>query len=146
MLSSACLGDELPTGAHTVDLGDNFEAPDRSLDADFFHCVIQPEVVTRHSCSAGEGSDSGGCHSERSALRLLEVDSEPRCEDNMLLGPPSPASETNFDRIRVTVGSEADSSPFFRRPTGLDTHPRVIFDENSDSSQLVREWINSGIP
>lgn len=145
LTTAICAGcGDLPTGAQTVDLGDNFEAPDRNLDADFFYCVIQPEVLGEYGCAAGGAGDSGGCHRERSALRLLEVAGEPRCDGDRLLGSPSLEAETNFMRVRASVGVDADASPLYRRPVGLDSHPRVIFQEGSDPAELIREWIDSG--
>jgi len=142
-LSGACLGD-LPTLSDTVDLGDHFEAPDRRLDEDFFHCVIQPEVITEYGCATGSAADGGGCHLERSALRLVEVDEPPRCDDGVLLGQPPLGSQNNLDRVRASVGVDAESSPLYRRPVALDSHPRQIFDESSEAAQLLRDWIEGG--
>jgi hypothetical protein len=134
------------TAADTVDLGDNFEAPDFALDEDFFHCVIQPEVITKFKCAAGAAGDGDGCHAARSALRLVEATDKPRCRDDRVVGAPPSASVVNLERVRVTVAGEAARSPFYRRPLGLDSHPRKIFDEGSAGADLIRQWINQGAP
>jgi hypothetical protein len=134
-----------PTAADTVDLGDNFEAPELTLDEGFFYCEIQPNVISAMSCAEGASGDSGGCHTERSALRLVPVDEAPRCQDDRLIGTPPTGAENNLSRIRSSVGVDAESSPLYRRPLGLDSHPRQIFDAQSPEAMLLRRWLSGGM-
>ncbi len=134
------------TAADTIDLGDHFEPADVILDADYYHCVIEPEVVTKYACAAGAAGDGDGCHASRSALRLLVVDTPTRCSEGRVIGSPAPASVTNFERSRISVGIDADSSPFYRRPLGLDSHPRAIFEAGSVPAEQIRTWIEQGTP
>ena len=134
------------TAAETVDLGDNPETRDIALDEDFFHCRIQPEILTEYRCAAGLSSDGGGCHLARSALRLVEVASTPRCQDERVVGAPPVDSEVNLERVRTTLGIDPEASPFYRRPLGLDSHPRVIFDEGSPQAELIRTWLTRSAP
>ncbi len=143
-LAASCISDV--TATRTVDLGDNFEAPDFALDEDFFHCVIQPDVITKFKCAQGGAGDGDGCHASRSALRLVEVQDEPRCNDNRVIGAPASESIVNLERVRATIAGEAAASPFYRRPLGQDSHPREIFDESSAAADLIRQWINQGAP
>lgn len=132
------------TAADTVDLGDNFEPPDFALDEDFFHCVIQPEVITKYQCAEGGAGDGDGCHTARSALRLIEVSDKPRCTDDRVIGAPPSDSLVNLERVRATIAGDSESSPFYRRPIGKDSHPREIFDEDSEPAGLIRQWIDQG--
>jgi hypothetical protein len=141
--ASAC---STPTVADTVELGDNFEAPELALDEDFFHCEIQPNVISAYSCSAGAPGDGGGCHAQKSALRLVAVLDLPRCQNGRLIGDPPPESEVNLERVRAAIGVDPDSSPIYRRPLGLDSHPRVIFDASSAPAALLRMWLSEGTP
>lgn len=134
------------TATDTVDLGDNFEAPDFALDEDFFHCVIQPDVITKFKCAEGGAGDGDGCHAARSALRLVEVTDKPRCTDDRVIGAPPSDSVVNLERVRATIAGEAAASPFYRRPLGLDSHPREIFDEGSEAADSIRQWINRSAP
>lgn len=134
-----------PTAADTVDLGDNFEAPELTLDESFFYCQVQPNVISAMSCAEGASSDSGGCHTERSALRLVSVDEPARCEGDRLIGAPPSAAENNLNRVRSSVGVDAESSPLYRRPLGLDSHPRQIFDAQSSEAMLLRRWLSGGM-
>jgi hypothetical protein len=133
-------------GCNTVDLGDNVEAPDLDVDEDFFHCEIQPKVLTEYGCASGAAGEEGGCHSARSALRLLEVSTPARCRDDRAIGAVPQESQTNLERIRSEIGSDAESSPFYRRPLGLDSHPRQIFTEDSAPAALIRRWLDRGTP
>ena|GEM_PF-1729260 len=133
-------------GCSTVDLGDNPEAVDIDVDENFFHCEIQPKVLTEYRCASGMGGEAGGCHSARSALRLSELDAPARCKDGRVIGAPPEPSQNNLERIRMELGTDADSSPFYRRPLGLDSHPRQIFPANSDAAALIRSWLDQGPP
>ena len=141
--ASAC---GTPTVADTVALGDNFEAPEFALDEDFFHCEIQPNVITAYRCAPGESGDGGGCHAQKSALRLIVAPDPPRCQGGHVVGTPPPESEVNLERVRAAIGVDPDSSPLYRRPLGLDSHPRVIFDANSQAAALLRMWLSDGTP
>jgi hypothetical protein len=142
----ALAGCGTPTVADTIDLGDNPEPPNITLDEGFFHCRIQPEVITAQRCAEGGAGDQGGCHLAASALRLVVVTSEPRCQDNRVIGTPPAESQVNLERVRTTIGIDAEASPFYRRPLGLDSHPRVIFDEGSPEADLIRMWLAQGAP
>lgn len=135
---SACT----PTALDTVDLGDNPEPLDLPLDEDFFHCEIQPNVLTRVGCATGAAGEAGSCHTARSALRLVVAPTPPVCQGGALVGAASPESLINFERVRTSVGVDADASPLYRRPLGLDSHPRMIFDENAEPARLLRDWLN----
>lgn len=137
---SACT----PTAADTVDLGDHFDAPEIALDTDFFHCEIQPNVLSRSSCAEGGSGEGGSCHTQKSALRLVVVQAPARCQDGRVVGAPPAESEVNLERVRAAIGPEAEASPLYRRPVGLDSHPRVIFDERSPEADLLRQWLNGG--
>lgn len=134
------------TGCGQVDLGDNIVPPDLQLDEDYFYCVIQPEVITAKSCAGGGPGEGGMCHTERSALRLVDTsDPPPMCEDGAVVGGDLSADYiANFEAVRFTVQSDPLSSPFYRRPTGMDSHPRQIFAEDDPCADLIVEWINRG--
>ena len=132
----------------TVDLGDNFVTPDLQLDEDFFYCRIQPEVISAQGCSSGAAGEAGECHSARSSLRLAamaEADAPPMCSaDDRVEGPVPMSYMANFEAVRFTVSSDPLSSPFYRRPVGLDSHPREIFGELSPEADLIIQWISAG--
>ncbi len=134
-------------GCGTVDPGDHFVPPEVRLDEDFFFCRIQPMVLTEYRCATGMGGEEGSCHDSRSALRLEAMaDSEPPpcdMEGNVVSAVPL-SYRRNLETSRVTVQSDAYTSPFYRRPVGLDTHPRKIFEEGSEPAELIVEWINGG--
>ena len=134
-----------PTAVDTVDLGDNFEAPELTLDEDFFYCQIQPNVLRSSSCAEGGSGDGGGCHSARSALRLLPVNEPARCQGDRLIGAPPTDAEVNLGRVRASIGIDADSSPLYRRPLALDSHPRQIFDARAPEAMLLRTWLSGGM-
>lgn len=131
----------------TVDPGDNFVPPDLMLDEDFFYCRIQPEVVAAHGCASGMGGEEGACHSAKSALRLdpmAEMVAPPACDGDRATGAVPPAYLDNFTAVQLSVQSDPLSSPFYRRPIGLDSHPRVIFPEGSPEADLIVMWISQG--
>ena len=136
----------LAAGCGTIDLGDDIVPPDLQLDEDFFHCEIQPVVLTAQGCAAGAAGEAGSCHADRSALRLVTtMDPPPTCEDGVVVGGSVSAdSNANIEAVRFSVLSDALSSAFYRRPTGMDSHPRVMFDTVAPEAALIVEWINRG--
>jgi hypothetical protein len=135
-----------PTAADTIDLGDQADTPDITLDDDTFHCVIQPEVITQYGCARGNAGESGSCHAAKSALRLVEVPTSPRCQGGRVIGEPPAESLVNLEAVRSAVGLDADSSPLYRRPLGLDSHPRVVFDAKSAPAMALRAWLDGASP
>lgn len=133
-------------GCGTVELGDNIVPPDLMLDEDFFYCRIQPEIIEAHGCAGGAAGEMGMCHTSRSALRLVETMdlAPPTCVDDVVEGAVPAEYVENFQAVQFTVQSDPLSSPFYRRPVGLDSHPRVIFSETSPEADLVSMWIARG--
>ena len=144
LLGGGCASTEDNALLGSVDLGDNFVAPDLQLDEDFFFCRIQPEVLTEHSCAGGSSEDSGGCHETRSALRLLDSDETTRCDDGAVAGPVPDAFQRNLEAIRFSVQSDPLDSPLYLRPLNRASHPRKIFDEDDPAADLILEWISAG--
>lgn len=134
-------------GCGIVDLGDNIVPPDLQLDEDYFYCVIQPQVITVHGCAGGMAGEGGMCHTDRSALRLVDtMDAPPECDETGAITGGSLSADyiANFEAVRFTVQSDPLSSPFYRRPTGMDSHPRVIFPESDPAAALIVDWIQRG--
>ncbi len=137
----------LLAGCGTIDPGDNFIPPDRNLDEDFFFCEIQPNVISANSCASGEAGEAGDCHSSRSALRLsadAEMVVPPACMDGVPIEPVPQSYLDNLEAIQFTVQADPLSSPLYRRPLQLDSHPREIFAADSVEANLIIEWIGSG--
>ncbi|MGE0790155.1 MAG: hypothetical protein AB7S26_31060 [Sandaracinaceae bacterium] len=133
-------------GCGTIDLGDHIVPPDLRLDEDFFYCEIQPNILTAKSCASGGSGEGGMCHDSRSALLLVDtMSAPPDCVDGVIVGGSVSADYmANFEAIRFTVQSDPLSSPLYRRPTGMDSHPRVIFPESDPCAQTIADWINRG--
>lgn len=127
----------------TVDLGDDFVAPDLQLDTAFFYCRIQPDVLARHSCATGGSGETGSCHDAQSALRLAASDAPPPCDgDGVVVDDVPEAYRANLEAIAFSVQSDPLTSPLYLRPTGQASHPRAIFDEGDEAAELIVEWIS----
>jgi hypothetical protein len=129
----------------TVDLGDNFIAPDLQLSEEFFFCRLQPEVLTEHSCAGGGPGEAGSCHDSQSSLRLVDTDAPAPCDgDGVLIDDVPDAFRQNLDAVRFSVQSDALSSPLYLRPLNRASHPRAIFDDGDNAAELILEWITEG--
>jgi hypothetical protein len=87
------------------------------------------------------------CHSSMSALRLspmAETDAPPACMDGRATGGIPASYMQNYMAVQLSVQNDALSSPFYRRPVGLDSHPRQIFAEGSAEADLIVQWIAMG--
>jgi hypothetical protein len=129
----------------SIDLGSDIVPPEVVLDEETFVCVIQPEVLTRHMCASGMNGESGGCHSSRSALRLVNAPEDPPCNaENQVVGPVPESYMRNFEAVRFAVQADPESSPLYLRPTGRAAHPRVIFGADDPAAELIASWIAQG--
>jgi hypothetical protein len=145
LAASACGSTEHHGLVGTVDLGDNFVAPDLALDEDFFYCRVQPDVFQNFGCAAGRAGEGGQCHDSRSALSLLDAPDSPPCDRNgRLAGDVPPEYQANYEAARFFVQTDALTSPLYLRPTNMASHPRRIFDANDPAARLITEWISSG--
>jgi hypothetical protein len=131
----------------SVDLGDNPAVRTTNLDADFFACRIQPEVLSAKGCATGLGGES--CHLSESSYRLVAVDGDSiSCDDGVpTFSSADPARvrgdvDANFSATEPWVFEDVESSPLLTRPTGIRSHPRVIFDIDSTEADLIREWVS----
>jgi hypothetical protein len=146
LIASACGSTRDHGVLGTVDLGDNFVAPDLALDEDFFYCRIQPEVLQRHGCANGEAGERGSCHTSRSALQLIDASEETvRCDGSgRVIGEVPDAYRANYDAASFFVQADPLTSPLYLRPLNLASHPRRIFAMNDPAAQLITEWITRG--
>jgi hypothetical protein len=138
-----------PTGENgvvgTVDLGDNFVAPDLALDPDFFYCEIQPKVIQRYGCASGSAGEAGRCHDSRSALQLMATDETARCDASGRVSSDVPdAFVANYEAARFFVQTDPLTSPLYLRPLNLASHPRRIFAMNDEAARLITQWISAG--
>ncbi len=136
-------------GCGVVDLGDNPSPPSNQLDEDYFFCQVMPNVIVPQSCAPGVAGDGGACHLTQSALFLEDASgiAPPGCDENDRLLPGEVAPDVyqrNLTRVRFTVASDPMSSPFYRRPLQLDSHPRMIFAIDSPEEVILRTWITGG--
>jgi hypothetical protein len=156
-LASAALALALVPGCGTVELGENIVQPNTQLSEDYFYCFIEPHVIEVESCANGASGDVGGCHTAQSSLRLLPPvpgTMPPMCTGDMTrassvhLSPGAvvpPDYAENFQRVQFTLGPDAESSPFYRRPTGMDSHPRVVVARGSAEETLILNWFGSAL-
>jgi hypothetical protein len=138
----------------TVELGENIVQPNTSLSEDYFYCFIQPDVIQAAGCATGMAGDTGGCHMAQSSLRLVDSTgtTRPTCTGSMddarsvRLAPGAvvpPEYLENFMRVQFTLGPDAESSPFYRRPTAMDSHPRRAVDMAQET--LILNWFGSAL-
>jgi hypothetical protein len=138
----------------TVELGENLVQPNTQLSEDYFYCFIQPDVIGPAGCATGMAGDSGGCHMAQSSLRLVDAagTTRPSCTGTsdaartVRLAPGAvvpPEYVENFQRVQFTLGPDAESSPFYRRPTAMDSHPRRAVDAMQE--QLILNWFGSAL-
>jgi hypothetical protein len=145
LLCCACGPSDSNGVSGTVELGDNFVAPDLALDEDFFYCRIQPEVLQKNSCAKGGSGEGGMCHDSKSALRLLDADEPAPCDKGgMVVGNVPDSYEANFDAVRFFVQTDPLTSPLYLRPLRQASHPRRIFDDSDPEAKLIVDWISAG--
>jgi len=130
----------------TIELGDNIVPPNVRVDEDRFYCEIAPQVLQARGCATGGTAECSGmsCHSSTSSFRLSRMSTLPRCEDGAPIDPIDPGLADDYRAVTLFLGSDARSSPFWRRPVNADSHPCQAFGETSPEADLVADWIESG--
>jgi hypothetical protein len=126
----------------TVDPGADYSIAELVFDEEFYYCQVEPRVIFAHGCSNGIAGD-GGCHARVTSFRIQEY--APRVSDacmgnvvgNVLI--PQTARQ-NYNSAQARMRRDADTAPLLLKPTGQQTHPRQIFDSNSDAAAAIREW------
>jgi hypothetical protein len=142
--AGACSGTEHNGVAGTVDLGDNFVAPDLALDEDFFYCRIEPQVIQKFGCASGNDGERGQCHDSRSALQLIDTSETASCSNGRATGAVPDAFRANYEAAKFFVQTDPLTSPLYLRPTNQASHPRRIFAPNDPAARLITEWITAG--
>lgn len=142
--ANACSDTDHNGVAGTVDLGDNFVAPDLALDEDFFYCRIEPEVIQKYGCASGSSGERGQCHDSRSALQLLDSSEKVSCTNGRVTGAVPDAFTANYEAARFFVQTDPLTSPLYLRPTNQASHPRRIFAPSDPAARLITEWITAG--
>lgn len=129
----------------TVDPGPDFSIADLVFDESFFYCQVEPRVMIAHSCGAGDpaqGESSGGCHHNVTSFRL--TDYTPPVADGCMgnvVGTPIPAAaRQNYQTSQARMRRDPEVAPLLQRPLKRLTHPRVIFNDDSDAADALREW------
>ena len=132
----------LPT---TVEPGADFVQEDVVFDDQFFYCRVEP-VLFKQGCGSGvAGQDpANSCHFSVTKFRL--TDYMPHVADSCngdVLGPsavvPS-AAQQNYTAAQARMKRDPSLAPLLQRPLGKATHPRKIFEDNSDAANVIRQW------
>lgn len=132
----------LPT---TVDPGADFAVADVVFDEGYFYCAVEP-VLFQYSCGAGDSADGdtpGGCHFNVTSYRL--TDYAPRVSESCTDFTPAPGSVSeparqNYRTSQARMRQDTSLAPLLGRPTGRAAHPRVIFDDDSEAADIIRQW------
>lgn len=134
------------SGCGTTDLGTFQGVRDLSLNEDFYYCHVQPEVVTPQGCAAGGAGDpAGGCHSSKSSMILVQIDSPTPCTNGRPQKAPTQDERANYQAAQLRASRNVEASPLLTYPTGQNpAHPRKIFDVHSTEADVIRKWIQGG--
>ena len=129
----------------TVDPGPDYSIADLVFDENFFYCQVEPRVMAVHHCGAGDpgqGDSSGGCHFNVTAFRL--TDYAPPVSDGCMgnvVGTAVPAAaRQNYQTSQARMKRDPEVAPLLQRPLKKITHPRAIFNDDSDAAAAIREW------
>jgi len=129
----------------TLDVGENFQVAEVVYDENFFYCQVEP-MMFEQGCGKGDpsrGESAQGCHFNRQRLRLTDYTplAAEQCLDGQLsdLGVPQQAQQ-NYQSAQLQMEVDPERSPLLNRPTKEVAHPRVIFELDSASADVIRAW------
>lgn len=143
MLLSGC-GEEglFPT---TIDPGPDFSIADLVFDEGFYYCQVEPRVIRAHGCGQGDpaqGDSGGGCHFQVTTFRLSDYlpPVSDSCRENVVGGAIPAAARQNYQTSQARMKRDPEIAPLLQRPLRRMSHPRRIFDDDSDAAAAIREW------
>src|SRR5688572_419703 len=129
----------------TVEQGPDFNVADVIFDENYFYCRVEPELFA-HSCGPGDpgqGDAANGCHYNVTSFRLsdyapLVADS---CNGGVVpsAGAPAQASQ-NYQVSQARMDRVPERARLLQRPTGAQQHPRKIFEPDSATADVIRDW------
>lgn len=144
-------GGMLGTGASactTVDPGPNFVVPDEQFDADFFFCVVEPQLLVAKKCGPGDpaaGDPGNGCHFNSSAVSGMAItqhapvdcaDGHPTNRGQVGAGS---GAQGNLQAVSLEMSRDYLTAPLYLRPTGQN-HPRTIFPKDDPVVDVIKQW------
>jgi hypothetical protein len=137
----------LPTGRRVRgnDPGADFEVANIVFDENFYYCQVEPRALFAMSCSTGDpalGDGTGGCHASVTSFHLLPYmpPVSDTCMGNVPGGVIPTEARDNYRSAQVQMRRDVESAPLYQRPQGRPTHPRQIFNSDSDAAAVIREW------
>ena len=126
----------------TINPGADFSIAELLFDEEFYYCQVEPRVIFAHGCSNGVAGDSG-CHARVTSFRLQEY-APPvsnSCMGNVVGNVLIPQiARQNYNSAQARMRRDPETAPLLQKPTGRLSHPRQIFDANSDAAAAIREW------
>jgi hypothetical protein len=132
----------------TIDPGPNFVVPDEQFDADFFFCVVEPQLLTAKKCGPGDpaaGDPGNGCHFNSSAVSGMALAQHPAvdCADGHptnrgQVGAGSGA-QGNLQAVSLEMSKDYLTAPLYLRPTGQN-HPRTVFPKDDPIVDVIKQW------
>jgi hypothetical protein len=129
----------------TVDQGADFNVADVVFDENFFYCRVEPELFA-HSCGPGDqglGDAANGCHYNVTSFRLsdyapLVFES---CNGGVVPSAGAPAqARQNYQVSQARMDRVPERARLFTRPTQAAQHPRKIFEPDSQTADVIRDW------
>jgi hypothetical protein len=129
----------------TVDPGADFSIADLVFDENFFYCQVEPRVMIPHKCGAGDpgqGDSAGGCHFNVTAFRLTDYAPPVAdgCQGNVVGTAIPAAARQNYQASQARMKRDPEVAPLLQKPLKKVTHPRAIFNDDSDAANAIREW------
>ena len=129
----------------TVDPGQDFGIAQVVYDQNYFYCKVEPMLFQMH-CGSGDpskGDPPNGCHFNVTSYRLTDYSPlvGKSCGANTAPSQSPPAqAENNYRTSEAKMERDPNTAALLNRPTGVATHPRVIFSKQSPQADIIRQW------
>jgi hypothetical protein len=134
----------LGSACSTVEPGTQFAIAAVTYDANYFYCVIEPQVLMAKSCGAGDSSkgDTSGCHATVTHFRLNISATQPvACNGLTPTDVVPPSSQQNYQAAQGEMTLDYANAPLIAWPTQkFSGHPRQIFKDSDPEYGLIKDW------
>ena len=139
----------------TVDPGPNFSIPLVQFDANYFYCVVEPQIImgglTGHACG-DDGNGNQGCHYSNKVpeMALVALPQPVTCSGSGVTAVPTDPTQTadgtpasiNLSQVSLQMNAMYMDAPVFLWPTQtIQGHPVQIYTPGDTAvTNILNTW------
>jgi hypothetical protein len=144
------------TSCTTINPGPNYEVPQQQFDANYFYCVVEPQIIMGGLTGTPCGDNgSHGCHYSDKVpeMSLQALPAPVTCAGSGTTAVPTNPSQTaagtpaanNFSSVGEQMNAQYTTAPIYIWPTQLaGVHPIQVYKPSDTAvTNILSTWANA---